>query len=406
MSFLDLFKKKEETLKKESINLSFQELKNKIINEISAKESIKNYSKEIEFINSKINILKECIKSLEEKEPKSEYNKAMLIGINNARKALCNTINSGLSIKKSNNLTEFNEYLIEINKLIINSHNALSKYSHAVNIAYNNEISSLADTLQELNEAYNKTINSIKKEVESIIKLNRIKDLIKNNESINNDEINLRNELEINNKIIKENNEKISEILNELKKIDSSNELKESLINQERINELKKELSSINYRSDLIISYLSKALKRFTHDLENKFINLLLNEPLRAIKENENEYNKIKEILLKELKNKNIELKQKEKALLALESDELKNLSKEHYRINNEIIKLDISLISKKTELENNNKELMAENERILEKEKEINERIKSLNKMKKDALETIKNQASETLNTEIIISQ
>lgn len=162
----------------------------------------------------------------------------------------------------------------------------------------------------------------------------------------------------------------------------------------------------MNNQADLIISHISKALKRFTHESSNKFIDALIKEPLKTVSEHETEFNKLKDSLIKELKNGNIELKDKQgtKAIQSLENNELVRLAKEYSIIRNET-GLDTTALKKKDEITQKIKELMTQEEAINNENKNIKKELENLALKKTDLTERLAGKSSMTFNQKIIIS-
>jgi len=118
------------------------------------------------------------------------------------------------------------------------------------------------------------------------------------------------------------------------------------------------------------------------------------------------DFQKLRESILSELKNKHIELKDKQevKAKQAIESDELANLANRYQEINDAIKKIDLSACKEKKDLELNINELTNEKQELIKKINSINEKIKSTDELITDLVTRISEKSSETLNLKICI--
>ncbi len=406
MSFFDFLKKKEIKTELVTTKLNINELKEKVNSKIKESDDLKSFSKELNAIKKNISELKKANDELLAKEADGEYSKALLIGVNNAKKALCTMINAGLSERTINSLTDLSDYLSDLSKLINNSHTALKKYSNAVNMIYKKEMLGIIEALDSLNQKLANCLESIKNNLGLINDLRKINDLIREKETLDDNNSALRKELEYTNASLKDNEKNISKTAGKLSELNKSDELKEAKKNESVINELNNELNTVNYRANTIMSYLSKILKSFRHNASSNLIESLNEEPLKTISEQKSDFQKLRESILSELKNKHIELKDKQevKAKQAIESDELANLANRYQEINDAIKKIDLSACKEKKDLELNINELTNEKQELIKKINSINEKIKSTDELITDLVTRISEKSSETLNLKICI--
>lgn len=404
MSFFEFLKKKETKTEAIIVKLSINELKEKVTNKLKNKEDLKGFEKELSAIKNNLGMLRKANDELLAKEPEGDYSKALIIGINNAKKALCTAINAGINDRKVNSISDFNEYLNEVSKLINNAHTALRKYSNAVNMAYKKEMLELIEQLESLNNKLTKSLEGIKKEVSAIndLKLvnqltNELKSLEENKEALKKELSNTKEELE---------KKDINESLIKLKALNESKEYKTAKEDESRLKELNNDLNTINYRANTIMSYLAKILKSFRHNASSSLIESLNNETLKTISERKNDFQKLRDTIISELKNKHIDLKDKQalKAKQAIESDELISLSNQYENINESIKKIDLRILDEKKELEDKINSLKYEKQSLENKTGLINEKIKSADEAITDLTNRTSEKASETLNLKIAL--
>ncbi len=403
MGFFDFFKKEEAVVE---LELSIDELSTKIKDELLELEQVK--PELIEGINSELGELKKSINILINAKVNEEVSMALLIGVNNSRRVLCNLIDSGIIIKNPDTLTGLNEYLKLVNNLINKAHKAFNRHGGRVTFIYKKETSKLTTALDNLSLELKSCTEKINEGLARIKSLKSVEELILKYESLLNKLSDLKEDSSLNHESLIELKGREKELQSELKNLSGSNELIKAEENKERINELRDELKNLERRADFIISDFSKALKRFSHGSKNKIFNLLLSEPLMTISEFTDDFIKVRDAVLRELESGAIALKDKQlsKTKESLSSNELIELAGNYSRINNELKTLSskTGAISVKSGIESSINKLTRRRELAEKEGYGLKADINSVNKELSELLERVKGKAGSVFNSVITL--
>ena len=403
MGFFDFLKKEAAVVK---LELSIDELSIKIKDELLELEQVK--PELIEGINSELSELKKSINILTNAKVNEEVSMALLIGVNNSRRMLCNLIDSGIIIKNPDTLTGLNEYLKVVNNLINKAHKAFNRHGGRVTFIYKKETSKLTTALDNLSLELKSCTKKINEGLARIKSLKSVEELVLKHESLLNKLSSLKEDSSLNHESLIELKGREKELKSELKNLSGSNELIKAEENKERINELKDELKNLERRADFIISDFSKALKRFSHGSKDKIFNLLLSEPLMTISKFTDDFIKVRDAVLRELESGAIALKDKQlsKAKKSLSSNELIELAGNYSRINNELKTLSskTGAISVKSGIERSVNKLTRRRELAEKEGYELKADINSVNKELSELLERVKGKAGSVFNSVITL--
>jgi|GEM_PF-4113335 len=395
---MGLFSKKTEIKPKlDTRELSTLELKN-VINAELNKELTKNLKEWVDKINKSIELLKNSLEKLKNAEPSGDFEKALVIGVNQSRLMLYNFFKSSIIIKQPANLIELNDYLAELNNFMINSRNNLSRHIGRLSAVYKNESLKVIDVLDSLNESVNKLLIEISGDSDKTKKLFSIK-----NRLIELDDLMKKlSELQAGSREISKSLEDIDiesvSINNKLNELINSGAVKRGIDKKADYDRICNELSAVKAEAFRLVSLISRALRKFSHSSDNKLINDLVEDPLNLIIKHRDDYIKLKEVIIRDLDSMRLDQKQVDKTRSLLNSGELERLSVKFKELNESLRRIDNHELRVKDELDDKLSRLELLKSSVKDKESVNNKGISNIN----ERIMTLKNDLSKEIGSDL----
>ncbi|MFA5406570.1 MAG: hypothetical protein WC307_04415 [Candidatus Nanoarchaeia archaeon] len=352
MSLLDkLFSRKTTEVmvdEREEVELSLDELKKQVNNSLTTINQLDDKAV-VEPLMNNINKIKSILKGLMTRELNNDYNKALLIGANNARKRIYDQIMPLLNIKTPETLTRVNELIISINSLIERASKVAAQSRHA-QIIFRDDMNNLGNSFEDLSSDVNDLVESVKERNEQLDSFkNLVKEIKSFDEAVNKTKEIKEEELEFRKKISSYERDKtfMSSELSRIKGVENYDRVMNADTKLKEVNNRKIELDSM---AMTIVSKFSRALRKAFRD--DPFVNAFLTNPLDYICKQEGDFNKKMSLLTNLINSGKLELNDKDskRYLRAISDDSINDYINEYKKlllIENELTSNDFSLMKK-----------------------------------------------------------
>lgn len=369
----------EELEKPEFVNLPINDLKKQINSSLKRINNLedKDYAKSVVELLSK---LKSLINGLMSRELNSSYNKALLIGANNARKRVNDQLKPLLNIKAPTDLHEVNSFIKDSEKLLERAQEVSAQSRHAQVIFrddmnklgavfddLDSEVNNLKEAVSERNEqldSFKQLVKEVEHYEEAVDKLGRIKKK----------EFNTR-------KKISTNERDKAFLTSEVSRIKALDSYAEQSSQKAELEQIKKKKLKLESSMRNLVSKFSRLVRKvFRGDV---FVNEFLANPLVYVSENEGEFNKRMSTLIDEINSDSVKVssKTKKKYLKVLTSDKMSDYIDAY----NELLKkeksleeADFSLLKRAEAFERRLMDLNTEVNKLVKKLDTFKDRIKS----------------------------
>ncbi len=377
MSFWKRLFSKQELIEEqeiEEVELSIDELSSQVNNSLKKINNLES-TDFIEPIMDSLKKIKSIINDLMIHELDSSYNKALIIGANNARKRINDQLMPLLNLKTPTDLLSVNKLIKQVELLLARAAK-VSKQSMHAQVIFRNEMNLLSNSFDKLSELLNElkeAVSDRNEQLESFSNLvNEVKSLksaINKVNDIKKEELNVRKRISS----YERDKSFLSSEISRIKSIESFNELFNAQNSLKSINSKKSELEGSIMN---IVSKFSRALKKVFRD--ESFVNEFLTNPLAFINSNEGLFNKKMNQLINEVNSGKVELSDREKkrTLKALSDDSINDLINDYKKLINKersLKNLDFSLLNKASVFER----------RLMDLNQKVNASIKSLDSFK-----------------------
>lgn len=336
-----LLSKSEESVPVVKVSLSLDELTIKVNDSIlQVKESVN-----LDLAHSTMNnllVVKKALRSLMNREIRADYNKALMIGANNARKRINDQLKPLLTIKQPIDLESLNVFIKRVELLLVRAVKVFNESRHA-QLLFKNEINNLSHSLTLLTESVNRLKKELSVDNTRLVDLNSLDREVKLFYEYLREIKELNDDRALLNKRLQSYRDDKERILIEVSKIKGGELFNELVVAKQSLKDVAVKKSALEHSTMNIVSKFTRALKKtFRGD---SFVNELLINPLVYIASHEQDFNKQVSQLIKELKSGSLKLEHKEtdKALKAL-SNQLINKYLVEY---NELLKQE-ELLNKK----------------------------------------------------------
>jgi len=354
----------------QEVELSVADLKAQVNNSLKRVNDLgeEDYAKSV--INELARV-KSIINGLMSRELGDEYNKALLIGANNARKRINDQLSPLLDIKEPEDLVGVNAFIKDVEKLLVRASEVSSQSMHAqvifrddmnrLSSAFddlNDELGSLKEAVAERNEqldSFNRLVKEVKAYQDSLMVLDDIKD----------------EEFKFRKRISSYERDKafLTGEVARIKSVETFNNLINVKADLKAISKRKLELEGL---ASNIVSKFSRVLRKVFR--KDDFVTEFLANPLEFISKKEGVFNKQMSQLVTEINSGKLKLKAKDKAryLKAISDDRINDYINEYK-----------ALLNKERRYDGNDFSLLQRAEaferRLLELNKQVNKDVKDL---------------------------
>ncbi len=369
-----LFQKKEIPQEEEIVELSLDELEDKINESIKEVNDVgdENFAEPV--VKSLIKV-KTAIEELMSREPESEYNKALYIGANNARNRINDQLMPLLQLEKPKDLISINKFIKGVENLLGRAARISEQSAHA-QVVFKSEMSNLSNAFTELNtlveelkDAVSERNNQLNSLMEIIDNIKTLRETIRKLDETRAEEMGLRKRISS----YERDKAFLSAEVSRIKGLEFYNELLNAETILKNINTAKLKLEG---EGDNIASKFSKALRKEFRN--NEAITEFLSNPLLSIVKNSSLIKKEIKQLLRDIKSGKLELdeQEKKKILNLLKKDPFQELVDKYKKLlaeEKEIKEKDFTLLRQATAFE----------KRLIEINSKINNEMKKLDAFK-----------------------
>jgi len=362
----------EESIK--DVELSVDELKDQVNSSLKRVNNLgdKNYTMSVINVLSRI---KSVIKALMSRQLNNDYNKALLIGANNARKRVHDQLMPLLDVKEPADLVGVNSFIKAVDKLLVRAHEVSGQSNHA-KVIFRDDMNNLGNSFEDLSDELDVLKQAIVERNEQLEIFNKlVKELRSFGEA--NDKLGgiKKEEFSVRKKISSFERDKafLSSEVSRIKSIETFNELNKAEASLKDIDKRKAELEGLVMN---IVSKFSRVLRKtFRND---DFVSVFLTNPLGFIYKDEGEFNKRMSKLINEINSEALKLNEKDKKryLKAITNDKINDyiiVYKELFRKEKLYKKGDFTLLRRADAFER----------RLIELNKQVNNDVKGLDSFK-----------------------
>ncbi|MBD3311872.1 hypothetical protein GF352_00200 [archaeon] len=360
--------------KPEFVNLTVNDLKKQVKSSLKRVNDLgdKDYAAPVIDLLSK---LKSIINGLMSRELNSDYNKALLIGANNARKRVNDQLKPLLDIKKPVDLQSVNAFIEDSEKLLERAQEVSAQSRHA-QVIFRDDMNKLGAVFDDLDVEVNDMKEAVSERNEQLDSFKQLVDEVKHyEEALKKLEKIKQEEFETRKKISSNERDKafLASEISQIKSLDSYAEQSSSKAKLEQVKKKKLELEST--MRNLVSKFSRLVRKVFRGDL---FVNEFLANPLVYVSKKEGEFNKRMSTLIDKINSDSVKVssKTKKKYLKVLTSDKMSDCIDAY----SDLLKKEKSL--KKTDF-SILKRSEAFERRLMNLNTEVNELVKKLDTFK-----------------------
>lgn len=365
--------------KPEFVNLNVNDLKKQVKSSLMRVNDLgdKDYAAPVIELLSR---LKSIINGLMSRELNSDYNKALLIGANNARKRVNDQLKPLLDIKKPVDLQGVNAFIEDSEKLLERAQEVSAQSRHA-QVIFRDDMNKLGAVFDDLDVEVNGMKEAVSERNEQLDSFKQLVDEVKHyEEALKKLERIKQEEFETRKKISSNERDKafLASEISQIKSLDSYAEQSSSKAKLERVKKKKLELEST--MRNLVSKFSRLVRKVFRGDL---FVNEFLANPLVYVSKNEGEFNKRMSTLIDKINSDSVKVssKTKKKYLKVLTSDKMSDcidayndLLKDEKSLKN----TDFSILKRSEAFERRLMDLNAEVNKLVKKLDTFKDRVKS----------------------------
>ncbi len=352
MGFLDkLFARRSaETVveEREEVGLSLDDLKKQVNKSLTEVNKLDD-REVIEPLMTTISKIRSALKGLMSRELNNDYNKALIIGANNARHRIYDQLMPLLELRAPETLAGTNELITHANSLIERASKVAAQSRHA-QIIFRDDMNILGNLFEDLGTDVEELTEAIKERNEQlglfrslVTEIRLFDESVEQLNSIRNEELELRK------KISSYERDKtfMSNELARIKGIEVYNDLIDADNKLKGIRSRKIELDS---QAMTIVSKFSRALRKAFRD--DSFVSEFLTNPLDYICKHEGEFNKKMSQLVQLINNNKLELNEKDskRYLRAMSDDSINDYINEYKKLllaEEELSRSDFTLMKK-----------------------------------------------------------